>query len=257
MAFRGSADLEAARRREFRRSVVLSGLLHVGAVGLSLALPAPAAVRPAGVITVDLVAAPPSVAPPRATPAPAPAPAAAPTPKPKPKPKQKVLPKEPTERSTKPKPKPAKKPTPRREEVFLDPEPKQEKSLDELMAEMRGESGEPTPEPVETATARAPSPSSGPGRPVSPQVLDWIRRTKVHVQRSWVVAPGFRMQALETHVIVDLDAAGNVRSAEIAKRSGNPWYDEGVIRGIEKASPLPKPPEAGEWPFVFVPEDAF
>ena len=255
MAFRGSADLEAARRREFRRTVVLSGLLHVGAVGLSLALPAPAAVRPAGVITVDLVAAPPSVAPPRAAPAPTPAPAAQPKSKPKPKPKQKVLPKDPTERSTKPKPKPAKKPTPRREEVFLDPEPKQEKSLDELMAEMRG--GEPTPEPVQTATAPAPSPGSGPGKPDSPAVAAWKRRTKAHVQRSWVVESGFRMQALETEVLVDLDAAGNVRGTEIVRRSGNPWYDEGVVRGITKASPLPAPPEPGEWPFVFTPEDSF
>jgi TonB family protein len=252
---RGSADLEATRRREFRRMVVVSGVAHIGAVVLAMALPAPAAVRPAGVITVDLVAAPPSAG---RRPAPAPAPAPEPPAvRPKPKPKQTVLPKKPTDRASKPKPKP-KKPSPRRE-VFLEPEAKQEKSLEELMAEMRGESGEPTPEPVETAKTAAPSAaaSSGPGQPVSPQMRDWIRRTKVHVQRSWVVAPGFRMQDLETHVIVDLDAAGNVRGTEIARRSGNPWYDESVVRGIQKASPLPPPPEAGDWPFVFAPEDAF
>ena len=39
------------------------------------------------------------------------------------------------------------------------------------------------------------------------------------------------------------------------RRSGNPWYDESVVRAIQKASPLPPPPEAGEWPFVFKPED--
>ena len=232
--------------------LMLSGVAHIGAAALALAIPAPAAIRPAGVITVDLVAAPPSNSPLRAAPAPAPPPPVA---RPKPKPKQTVLPKKPTDRASKPKPAP-KQPAPRRE-VVLEPEPKQEKSLEELMAEMRGESGEPTPQPVETATAAAPSAASGPGQPVSPQMRDWIRRTKVHVQRSWVVAPGFRMQDLETHVLVDLDAAGNVRGTEIARRSGNPWYDEGVVRGIEKASPLPAPPEAGEWPFVFVPEDAF
>ena len=256
MALRGSADLEATRRREFRRTVIVSGGAHLGAVARAGAFPAPAAVRPAGVITVDLVAAPPSAAPAPAAPKPAePAPAAPPKPKPR-KPKQTVLPKESTDRATKPKPA-KKKPAPRREEVFPDERPKEQKSLDDLMAEMRGESGEPTPKPVETATARTPSPASGPGVPVSPQVRDWMRRTKVHVQRAWVVAPGFRMQDLETHVVVDLDAAGNVRGTEIARRSGNPWYDEGVVRGIEKASPLPAPPKAGEWPFVFKPEDAF
>jgi hypothetical protein len=30
-----------------------------------------------------------------------------------------------------------------------------------------------------------------------------------------------------------------------------------VVRAVEKASPLPPPPEAGEWDFVFVPEDSF
>ena len=232
----------------------MSGVAHVGAVVLALAIPAPAAIRPAGVITVDLVAAPPSASPRPSAPAPAPVPEA-PAPRPKPKPKQTLRPKKPTDRASKPKAAP-KKPAPRRE-VFLEPETKQEKSLEELMAEMRGESGEPTPEPAKTASAAPSSAASGPGRPVSPRVREWVRRAKVHVQRSWVVAPGFRMQDLETHVLVDLDAAGNVRGTEIARRSGNPWYDEGVVRGIEKASPLPAPPEAGEWSFVFVPEDAF
>ncbi len=254
---REAAELEATRRREFRRTLALSGVAHVGAVVLALAIPAPAAVRPAGVITVDLVAAPPSASTARPAPAaPAPKPQArpAPKPRPKPKPKQTVLPKKPTDSASKPKA--SKKPAPQRE-VYIEPEPKQEKSLDELMAEMRGDSGEPPPQPVKTAAARAPSSGGGAGVPVSPQVRDWIRRAKGHVQRSWVVAPGFRMQDLQTHVLVDLDAAGNVRNTKIKRGSGNPWYDESVERGIEKASPLPPPPEAGEWPFVFKPEDKF
>jgi hypothetical protein len=43
----------------------------------------------------------------------------------------------------------------------------------------------------------------------------------------------------------------------ITRRSGNPWYDEGVVRGIQKASPLPPPPRAGDWDFVVLPEDAY
>jgi TonB family protein len=72
------------------------------------------------------------------------------------------------------------------------------------------------------------------------------------------VPPGFRTQALETHVVVRLDSSGTVMGTpRIARRSGNPWYDEGVVRGIQKASPLPPPPEAGDWDFVFVPEDSY
>jgi TonB family protein len=33
--------------------------------------------------------------------------------------------------------------------------------------------------------------------------------------------------------------------------SGNPWYDESVERAIQKASPVPAPPEAGDWQFTF------
>jgi hypothetical protein len=29
------------------------------------------------------------------------------------------------------------------------------------------------------------------------------------------------------------------------------------VRAIQKASPLPAPPEADEWAFVFIPEDSF
>jgi TonB family protein len=93
---------------------------------------------------------------------------------------------------------------------------------------------------------------------VSPEVLAWMRKAKLHVRSAWVVPPGFRREALETHVTVDLDASGAVvGEPRITQRSGNPWYDEGVLHAIVKASPLPPPPSAGEWDFVFLPEDAF
>lgn len=254
-------QLDARRRREFRRLVFVSIGAHIAVLVGAVVTPAPASMTPPGVITVELVSAPPALAParkPPATPVPkAPEPVApAPTP---PTPKQVVLPKESTEAATQPKAaKP--KPTKKRREVVLDPA-KPDKSLEELMAEMRNEAGEtaPSPKPVETSTAKTPGGSpGGPGRPVSPEVLEWVRRAKVHVQQNWVVAPGFRMQDLETHVTVKLDASGRVLGTpEISRRSGNPWYDESVVRGIQKASPLPAPPDAGEWPFVFAPEEAF
>jgi TonB family protein len=57
---------------------------------------------------------------------------------------------------------------------------------------------------------------------------------------------------------VELDAEGRVLSKpRIIQRSGNYHYDDGVVRAMRKASPLPAPPEAGEWTFVFVPEDSY
>ena len=58
--------------------------------------------------------------------------------------------------------------------------------------------------------------------------------------------------------VMILDAAGNVKGKpKIARRSGNPWYDDGVVRSIQKASPLPAPPEAGAWSFVFISDEDF
>jgi len=247
------ATIESGRRKDFRRMVVVSAVLHVFALGLAVSRPAPHIVAPPQVIAVELVSDPSRPA--------KPAPSARPTPprpKPKPKPAKTVLPAKPRG------PKPEAKPRPeRRKEVFLDPTEKQEKSLDDLLADFREEQGEPTPtpapapEPVRTASA-APSPGASTGARIPPEVADWMRRVKLHVKRNWVVQPGFRMQALTTHVSVRLDAAGNVMGEpEITRRSGNPWYDESVVRGIVKASPLPAPPEADDWPFIFTPEDSF
>jgi colicin import membrane protein len=235
--------------------VVLSMLAHVGVLGLVVSVPEPRSLALPGVIAVELVAPPARTA--RSRPA-APAPEAPRPVPPKPvppKPKEVVLPKE----SRQPEPKPApRKPEPRRE-VVLEQKPREEKSLEDLLSEFREESGETAPPAPETAAALPEArPDAGVGRQVSPEVLDWVRRTKLHVRGAWVVPPGFRTQALETHVVVRLDSSGTVMGTpRIARPSGNPWYDEGVVRGIEKASPLPPPPEAGNWDFVFVPEDSY
>lgn len=239
------------RRRDFRRMVVVSAAAHVGALAVALVTPSPRSVVPPRVISVDLVAAP-AQARSAAKPAPRAVPPA-PAPKPKPKPKQVVLPEKPSEPKVKPKPD-------RQREVVIDQTAKTEKSLEDLLEEFREEQGEEAPAPATPQQAAVPSAaaSSGAGVRVSPEVLAWVKRAKVHVRRAWVVPPGFRTQALETHVVVKLDAAGNVvGEPNISKSSGNPWFDEGVVRGIEKASPLPAPPEAGDWDFVFAPEDSY
>jgi colicin import membrane protein len=63
------------------------------------------------------------------------------------------------------------------------------------------------------------------------------------------------MQPLETQLEVQIGPTGEVRGMRITQSSGNPWFDESVERAIQKASPLPAPPEAGEYPFSFKPSD--
>jgi TonB family protein len=222
------------RRRDFRRTLIFSTVGHaLLLLGLVASVPAKRGVVLPSVITVDLVAA-----------------RAAPRVAPKPKPKQVVLPEKPTT----PEPKPR-----QRKEVVLEQKPKEEKSLEDLLAQFREESGEPKPEtpapaPAEEVIARAPAS----GLPVSADVLAWMRAARIRVMEAWVVPPGFRLQSLETEVRVVLDASGEVMGTpRIVRRSGNPWYDKNVVRGIQKASPLPPPPEPGDWTFIFASDESY
>jgi protein TonB len=231
--------------------VALSAVGHLVMLCFLLFRPSPALMSMPGVVAVELVAAP------AAVPAPAPpkpAPVAVP---PKPAPKQVVLPAQPSTPKPKPKAKPVKKPPP----------PPVERDYSDVLEQLRADAGEtapapvPTPSPAPVVARTAPVPAAAGSRvgvPVPPEVAAWVKKAKIHVRRAWVLPPPFRTQALEAHVLVELDAGGNViGKPDVVRSSGNPWYDEGVVRAIRKASPLPPPPAADEWAFVFVPGDSY
>ncbi len=260
------AGWDEARRRGFRKAFAFSALFHAAIVAFFVIQPGfpKRRIELPSVVTVELVAAAPAPAPrPAPKPAPAPKAAPAPAPAPKPVPRKVVLPTRPTRKVepreiAKPPPKPA------------------EAEYDDLLESLRADAGEARPDPIEmvrrrttpppTPAPRAPArpqpkavpapQASGPGRPAPPEVVAWLRDARIHVRREWVLEAGFRREPLETHVEVTLDSGGHVQGEpKITRRSGNPWYDESVVRAIEKSSPLPAPPEAGKWPFVFRPED--
>jgi protein TonB len=265
-----AAALEAEdRERAFRRAVGASMLVHLMAVGIFWWSPLPSrtATLPA-VVNVTLVAAAPGAparpaapAPPppvpEAIPEPVPVPIPEPAPVPVPVPDKVLLPKEATKvpkpkpavapkPAVEPKPKPRPEPAPRREPV----------AYDDVLSQLRAEAGEAAPQPVEVAArpSRAP-PGGGIGIPISAEEAAWRRQVKVQVTRSWVLEPGMRRQLIETEVRVSIGAGGEVKSVDVIRKSGNPWYDDSVVRAVEKASPLPAPPEVAEWRFVFTPQD--
>jgi colicin import membrane protein len=241
-------QLGELRRQELRRLIAISAAAHLVVVALFGFSPDSKVSVPRGVVSVELVRAPAAARP--AAPAPAAQPA---PPKPVPlKPKKVVLPAEPT--TPKLKPKAIEKPPPAK------PTPAPAQEYEVVLAQLREESGEAAP-PTEIAKA-APTAIGSPGAPdgvaVSPEVAAWIKRAKIHVRKNWVVPPGFRTQVLEARVEVNLDGSGAVRGTpRVTQPSGNPWYDEGVVRAIQKSSPLPAPPEAGKWNFIFLPEDSY
>ncbi|MBW1843497.1 MAG: TonB C-terminal domain-containing protein [Deltaproteobacteria bacterium] len=244
-------QLGELRRHELRRLIAISAAAHLVVVAVYGFSPESKIRVPRGVISVELVRAPAAARPTTSAPVAKPVPPKPVQPKPvPPKPKTVVLPAEPTTPKVKPK---VVKP-----EVVEKPAPEQE--LEDVLAQMRAESGEEAPLiEVAKAAPTAIGPAGSPtGVAISPEVARWLKSAKIHVRKNWKLPPGFRTQALEAHVEVNLDASGAVLGKpKITRRSGNPWYDEGVVRAIQKASPLPAPPESGKWSFVFLPEDSY
>jgi TonB family protein len=258
-----AATIDELRQRQFRRVVGISAALHGVALLFLLWNPiprAPAALP--GVVAVRFVSLP--------SPGPA-APEAEAAPPPKPIPpvqKKVVLPVEP-KKLEEPKPKPEAKVEPKPEAKKPEPKPEvkpqakpPEEDYEDVLAQLRTQAGETAKTPA-AATATVPGPALGmpgsaTGVPLSPEEAAWYQRAKIHLARSWMLAPGFRTQALSTLVRVELDAQGNlIGSPEVERRSGNPWYDDSAVRAVQKASPLPPPPGAGEYTIEFRPEEFF
>lgn len=237
---------EDPRRRDFRRALVVSLVAHGVLVGLFIVSPQTRRPVLPGVIAVDLVSLPAARSAPQSARRPAARPAAV---------RKIVLPVEATAQVPQAKPRP--KPTPK---PVLEPEAAPDAEYTDVMAQLReelGESAEPAEEAAPLPEAREGSASSGSAQ-VSLEMAAWMRRAKIHVRRNWVLTPGFRTQSFETHVRVNLDSSGRVLGEpRVTKRSGNPWYDDSVVRAIQKASPMPAPLEAGVVTFVFRPEDAY
>jgi len=263
------------RERAFRRALYLSVGAHLVLLGLAVVNPfqSRSYERPAGVMDVSLVAAVPG------SQAAAPRPAAKPAP-----PKPAAKPKEPPQEAAKPVPPPepqvradkkllpkeavqAPKPAPPKPKPAVKP-PEKELDYDDALSSLREELGEPedaadAPDPDLLASVKPGRLASGPagmggtGDPLDPLIAAWIKRVKVHVSRAWVLEPSLKRQIIEAEIVVSLDASGRVLGVEVQRRSGNPYYDESVVRALEKASPLPPPPEDGDWAFVFTPQDVF
>jgi TonB family protein len=255
---------EELRQRQFRRVVGISAAFHGVALLFLVWNPiprAPAALP--GVVAVRFVSLPsPGPAAPAAEAAPAP-------PKPIPPVQKKVVLPEQPKKLEEPKPKPEAKVEPKPEakqpekKPQVKPQPKPpEENYEDVLANLRTQAGETAKSPA-AATANVPGPALGmpgsaTGVPLSPEEAAWYQRAKIHLARSWMLAPGFRTQALSTLVRVELDAEGNLVGApEVERRSGNPWYDDSTLRAVQKASPLPRPPGPGEYTIEFRPEEFF
>ena len=188
-------------------------------------------------VTVDLVAAIPSaraVAPSR------------PAPKPKPVQKKIVLPKKAP--ALQPKPKAVKRPA--RVERPSRPKPEPALGYEDALDLLRMEQGEERPV-VEDVEAQADAPTTAQG---APRPGAWQIAARRHVQTHWITPQEFLDRDLRTGVTITLAADGTVIGLpRVTSPSGDPFWDDNTVRAIQSASPMPAPPEPGEWSFVFTP----
>ncbi|MGH0038023.1 MAG: TonB C-terminal domain-containing protein [Myxococcota bacterium] len=254
------AEREVRRKREWRRRLAASLAGHGVLLALVAYAPAPKARPLPPVVTVDLVAAVRPRAPAARTKPMEAAPEPAPAPPPPPVQKKVVLPKEAPAAEARPKPRPEKKPVarpPRR------PRPK-ELDYEDALAKLREELGEPEPapaaEPGEAPEPEAPAEdtgSSGAGVQVSPEVARWVLETVRHVRATYVTPPEFRGRGLRTCLTVLLTSDGRVvGEPRMARSSGDVFWDDNAVRATLRASPLPAPPEEGDWTFCFPTEES-
>ena len=80
---------------------------------------------------------------------------------------------------------------------------------------------------------------------VPPEIMAYARALDEKVRSNWTV-PDLAVKdagKLFVQVRITIEKDGRVGNVRMEKESGNPYFDDSVRRAIQKASPLPVPPE--------------
>ena len=174
-------------------------------------------------------------------------------PKPKPKPKKVVLPKK---KETPPKEKKAEKPPPEKKQpekkvekkpepkpapVEKPPEPSPEEVLEEALARIKKRAGS-----REKLAANVPGRSSSPWEEKKKEIeysayYDQVERA---VRENWIPPQDMNSEEESAMTVVSLTLLpdGRVLKSYIEESSGDPQFDQSVMRAILKSTPFPPPP---------------
>ena len=100
------------------------------------------------------------------------------------------------------------------------------------------------PQPKGTAAAEGMPGAAGTAR-VAPEILAYARLLDEKVRANWTVPALAEVEAkkLMVQVRITIEKDGRVSNVRMERVSANPYFDDSVRRAIQKASPLPIPPE--------------
>lgn len=82
-------------------------------------------------------------------------------------------------------------------------------------------------------------------RRVPPETLAYFHALDERIRENWTV-PDLALsdsRNLIVQIRITIEQDGKVTNVRMEKTSGNPYFDDSVLRAITKASPLPVPPE--------------
>ncbi len=103
--------------------------------------------------------------------------------------------------------------------------------------------------PQPKGTARTAATEGMPGAAgtarVAPEILAYARLLDEKVRANWTVPELAQVEAkkLMVQVRITIEKDGRVSNVRMERVSANPYFDDSVRRAIQKASPLPIPPE--------------
>jgi colicin import membrane protein len=103
----------------------------------------------------------------------------------------------------------------------------------------------PQPKAAAKSAAAAGIPGATGTARVPPEILAYARALDEKVRANWTVPELAQREAgkLMVQVRITIEKDGRVSNVRMEKISPNPYFDDSVRRAIQKASPLPIPPE--------------
>ncbi len=72
---------------------------------------------------------------------------------------------------------------------------------------------------------------------------NYISIVEHHIHQNWALPEWLAKKNLKAQIRVRFDENGNILSKDIYKTSGNPSFDDVVMKTIEKSAPVPAPPQ--------------
>ncbi|MCA3243847.1 MAG: TonB family protein [Alphaproteobacteria bacterium] len=68
-----------------------------------------------------------------------------------------------------------------------------------------------------------------------------VNAIRDHISRNWLIPPGLDVRGLTVTVQVSLDEVGNLTGIYVTRSSGQQFFDNSLLRAVQKAMPLPIP----------------